>query len=355
MLFKLRFLSLVIVAMFAALLPMAAQAATAPSLGTADNFAVLAGTGAVVCTTGEAVTGNVGVFPGTTITGFNPSCTLAGTIHRGDPVAQQAHNDFLAAYTAVAAMGCTQTVSTAAFTGVNLSYAPGVICFPAAATFTNVTITLAGPANGVWIFKIGTSGTGALTGTGLTVVGAGTPCNANATWWTAQAATLTGSTFQGNLLAGSSITVTGGAFQGRALAKVAVSLTGPGTLTACGNTTGGGGGCGENESDHDRNLSHQDASDPENCELEEEDSAAGDKHEGDKPEASKHEDNRPEASKHEDNRPEASKPEANKPEASKHEDTKPEASKHEDNKLVKIKNKSVAVKANGNEQAQHED
>jgi hypothetical protein len=69
-------------------------------------------------------------------------------------------------------------------------------------TFTSVTLTLAGPANGTWLFKIGTGGTGALTGTGLSVVmaGGGQACNVN--WWIAQAAMLRTSTFQGTILTG---------------------------------------------------------------------------------------------------------------------------------------------------------
>ena len=113
-------------------------------------------------------------------------------------------------------------------------------CVTAAATVTSGTLTLNGPSTGTWIFKIGTGGTGALTGTNFSVVmaGGGTPCNVN--WWVAQAATMTTSSFIGTILAGAAITLTGGTFSGNALAKAAVTITGT-TLVGCAGTTHGKG------------------------------------------------------------------------------------------------------------------
>jgi len=111
------------------------------------------------------------------------------------------------------------------------------------ATLTG-TLTLNGPADASWLFKIGTTGTGALTGTDFKVVmsGGADPCNV--TWWVAEAATMTTSNFIGTILAGAGITVTSGGvgtFNGRALGKAAVTITG-GTLTGCtGGSLGGGG------------------------------------------------------------------------------------------------------------------
>jgi len=219
---------LVAIAMFAALLSAApfhaAFAQAAPSLGSAGSFGVLAGT-EVTCTD-SIVNGDVGVSPGTAITQVN--CTINGTMHAGDASASTAHDDFLAAYDALALEHCDEFLSG---TLAGVTRPPGVYCFDAAATLTG-QLTLDGPANGVWIFKIGTGGTGALTGTNFSVVmsGGGQACNVY--WWVAEAATMTTSNFQGTILAGAATTFTGGSLIGRDLAKAAATLTGV-TVSAC--------------------------------------------------------------------------------------------------------------------------
>jgi len=209
---------------FAALLYGPSPALAASFLGSAESFALLAG-GAVTCTN-SAVTGDVGA--GTVVT--QTICPVTGTVHQGDAAAATAYADFLSAYATLASTPCDQTL-TGTLAGVTLT--PGVYCFDAAATLTG-TLTLMGPVTGTWLFKIGTKGTGALTGTNFSVVmaGGGQPCNVN--WWVAQAATMTTSNFQGTILAGADITVTGGTFNGDALAGGAGTTavrTGAVTLT----------------------------------------------------------------------------------------------------------------------------
>lgn len=226
--------------------PVAAWAATAPSLGMASSFAVLSAApnsgGAVTCTD-SIVNGNVG-SSGAMASVVQTNCTINGAIIA--PVSAQVLNDFNNAYDQYAAIPCTGTLDTA-YTGATLTLAPGVYCNDAAVTFTDSTLTLdaQGDANATWIFKIGTLGTGALTGTNFTVNMAnnGDPCNVN--WWVAQASTMTTSGFQGNILAGAAITLTGLAgtttpFNGDILAKAAVTMTDV-TVTGC-NATGGGRG-----------------------------------------------------------------------------------------------------------------
>src|SRR6266849_1755485 len=215
----------------ASLLASAPSSAAAPSVGAAGSFAVLAGT-AVTCTNGT-ITGNVGVSPGTAIT--QTSCPVTGTINAGNTVAVQANKDFFIAYDKFKALACDRTLTTLG----NQTLSPGVYCFDAAATATGsatapALLTLDGPANGIWIFKIGTLGTGALTGTSFSVVtpsGAPPPCN-NVFWWVAEAATMTDSTFVGTILAGAAISLTRGTFSGDAFAKAAVTITGT-AVTAC--------------------------------------------------------------------------------------------------------------------------
>ena len=198
------------------------------SQGGAAGFAVLGGS-AVTCTNSD-VEGDVGVDLGGAIT--RTSCTISGTVHNGDAVAQQAYDDFLAAYAALALVPCEFNLTGQPLSGQSLT--PGVYCFDAAVTETGGVLTLDGPSDGIWIFKVGVLGTGALTGTNFSVVMAnGEACNNNVTWWTAEAATLTDSVFVGSVLAGTSITVTRGTLDGQALAKAAVTLT---DTSVCGGT-----------------------------------------------------------------------------------------------------------------------
>src|SRR3954463_1585775 len=216
---------LVVLIPFAALLyiPFHVSAAGAgPVLGAASGFAALAGgpaAGAVTCTS-STVAGSVGVIrPGSFV---STNCTVAAV----NTNATAAYADFLNAYDALQFnTQCDQTL-IGTLAGVTLS--PGVYCFPAAVTLTG-TLTLDGPADGVWVFKIGTGGTGALTATNFSVVMAGNAAAVcpNVYWWVAQAATLTTSHFLGTILAGADITVTGGTFIGDALAGGAGTSSAP--------------------------------------------------------------------------------------------------------------------------------
>jgi hypothetical protein len=221
-----RLVAIVVFAVLLSAVPFHAALAAAPDLGTAGSFAVLGGS-AVTCTD-STITGDVGVYPGTTVTQTN--CTINGRIHAGDASAFAAYSDFLTAYAALALKPCDQPPLTGNLSGVTLT--PGVYCFDAAATLTG-QLTLDGPADGIWIFKIGTLGTGALTGTNFSVVMAngGQPCNVY--WWVAEAATMTTSNFQGTILAGAATTFTGGSLIGRDLAKAAVTMTGA-SVIGCG-------------------------------------------------------------------------------------------------------------------------
>ena len=207
--FKVRFLSVVAFAMLAAVWPIAAQAATAPGLGSAADYAVLAGT-ALTCTDSN-VAGPVGV---------NFTTAFASTRCKMQvQYAPGAYAAFLSTYSGIAAnLGpCDQTL-TGTLAGVTLG--PGTYCFDAAATLTG-TLTLTG--GGPWIFEIGgLAGVGALTATSFTVV-SDNPCNAF--WWVRNDVTLTTSAFQGTILGGGDISLTGTSLAGRALATGAVTMT----------------------------------------------------------------------------------------------------------------------------------
>ena len=206
-----------------------AFAAEAPSLGAASGFAVLSaaaeGGGAVTCTD-SIITGDVG-SSGSEASIVQTNCVIDGAVVA--PVSEEVVTDFNSAYHELALAQCDEVLTT--LDGQILS--PGVYCFDAAATSTGGVLTLAGPSDGIWIFRIGTLGTGALTGTDFTVVTANGAEACNVYWSVAEAATMTDSDFKGTILAGAGITITGGSFEGDAMAKAGVTLTGA-TSTGCG-------------------------------------------------------------------------------------------------------------------------
>src|SRR5450759_1365890 len=85
--------------------------AQAPPLGTAASFGVLAGTTVTNTNTPTIITGNLGVWPGSAVTGFPPGAVVGGTIHAGDAVAQQAQSDDTIAYLNLAGRPVTQDLT----------------------------------------------------------------------------------------------------------------------------------------------------------------------------------------------------------------------------------------------------
>jgi hypothetical protein len=208
-----RLVPLVVVstAMLAAAWPASVFAATSPQLGTALNFAVLAGS--TITNTGSTViSGELGLHPGTSVTGFPPG--VSGTKHLTDGVALQAKNGLVTAYTDAA-----KAPTTADLTGKNLggrSLDPGVYRFSSSAQLTG-SLTLSG--RGVYVFKIGST----LTTASSAVVRLTNGAQACSVFWQVGSSATLGSTtsFQGNLMALTSITMTTGAsiVSGRALAR----------------------------------------------------------------------------------------------------------------------------------------
>src|SRR6185503_938299 len=138
----------------ALLLGSSPAAAQAPSLGSAQNFAVL-GASTVTNAGASTVTGDLGVSPGTGITGFPPGI-LIGTIHAGDAVALQAQSDVTTAYNALTGAACTTVLTGMDLGGLTLT--PGVYCFAASAPMNGVlTLDAQGNSNAVFIFQIGST------------------------------------------------------------------------------------------------------------------------------------------------------------------------------------------------------
>ncbi len=189
--------------------------ATAPSLGTAASFAVLAGS--TVNNTGPTiVTGDLGVSPGSAVTGFPPGIVLGGTIHAEDAVALQAQNDVTVAYTDLAGQACDTDLTSQDLGGLTLL--PGVYCFSTSAQLTGVlTLDSQGDPDAVFVFKVGSTLTTASNASVLLINGD----TCNVFWQVGSSATLgTGTMFEGNILALTSITLnTGASVSGRTLAR----------------------------------------------------------------------------------------------------------------------------------------
>ena len=198
--------------------------ATAPSLGTAESFAVLGGS--TVTNTGPTlVTGDLGVSPGSAIVGFFPSTpggpgTVVGTQHAADAVAAQAQADAATAYTALAGQACDFTHPLIADIG-GQTLAPGVHCFPSSAAITGIlTLDAGGDPNAVWVFNIESTLVTASASSVLIIKG-GNACNVF--WRVGSSATLNTTTaFQGSILALANISaLTGATVNGRLLAQTA--------------------------------------------------------------------------------------------------------------------------------------
>jgi hypothetical protein len=188
------------------------------SLGTAAGFAVLGGS--TVTNTGPTVlNGDLGLTPGTAITGFFGTIAnegpgiVNGTVHQTDPAAALAQGDLTTAYNNLAALPFTTHYLVPTDLG-GATLTAGVYKFDSSAGVTG-TLTLSGP--GDFVFQIGSTLTTA--GTVLTIGGADA---GNVFWQVGSSATLgTNTAFKGSIVALTSITLNTGAtiLNGRALAR----------------------------------------------------------------------------------------------------------------------------------------
>ena len=204
------------IALFAVTQP--AGAAVAPvGLGTARSFAVLAGS--TVTNTGPSqISGNLGVSPGSAVTGFPPGIVTGGTIHIADGVAGGAQADLTTAYNDAA--GRVKTASAGSFIGAGQSLSPGVYQASSSLEVGGALILNAhNDPNAVFIFQAPASTLTTDTGTHIFLTNGAQACNVF--WQVGSSATLnTGTTFQGTILALTSISVlSGDTIYGRALAR----------------------------------------------------------------------------------------------------------------------------------------
>jgi hypothetical protein len=188
-------------------------------LKTSNTFAVLGGS--TVTSTGLTVlNGDLGLSPGTSITGFPPGI-VNGSIDAGTPAAAQAQMDMASAYNHIVAMK-NPTLLPADIGGTTI--VPGLYDAPVSLGITG-TVTLDGQnhSDSYFVFQIPSTLTTSVNSS-VTLTNEANACNIF--WQVGSSATLnTASVFNGTILAAASISVgSGSAVTGRL-------LTGSGAVT----------------------------------------------------------------------------------------------------------------------------
>ena len=197
-----------------------AQAAIVPTvpLGTSAHYVVLGGQ--TVTNTGPStLNSGLGLWPGTSITGFPPGLVLPpGATDTTNAAAQQAQSDLTAAYDSAAGRP-VDTTGTSEL--ANLALGAGVYSGPGKSPLLlsgPLVLDGAGDTSSVFIFQTDST---LITASGSTVTLINGAQECNVFWQVGSSATLgSGSVFTGNIMALTSITVNSGVtVHGRALAR----------------------------------------------------------------------------------------------------------------------------------------
>ncbi|MEA2373236.1 MAG: hypothetical protein QOH12_3630 [Solirubrobacteraceae bacterium] len=185
----------------------AGAVATSPPLGSASTFAVLGGS-AVTNTGATVLTGDLGVSPGSAISGFPPG-RVNGTV-QSTPVSTAAQGDIGTAYGFASGESCDTNLTGLNLGGMTLT--PGVYCFDSTAQLTGVLkLDAQGSSTAQWLFKV-TSGLTTASNAAVVLVNGGSSCSNNVNWLIGSSATVgSGSIFLGNIIANTSITMATGA------------------------------------------------------------------------------------------------------------------------------------------------
>jgi hypothetical protein len=196
-------------------------------LGGAATLALLAGS-AITNTGATNVTGDMGLSPGTSVSGFPPGI-LVGTLHINDGIATQSKLDLTAAYNDAAGRTAADMVTLSGNIG-GLTLTPGLYKSTSTLAISsgNLTFDARGNTSAVFVIQIASSLT-VTSGRQVILINGAAP--SNIFWQVGSSATFgTTSVFKGTIIAMESITFnTGATLDGRAMAS-------NGTITMAGNT-----------------------------------------------------------------------------------------------------------------------
>jgi len=205
-----------------------------------SSFAVLGGSTVTNTATPTIVNGNLGVSPGSAVTGFPPGIVTGGTIHAADAAAAQAQSDLTTTYDNLANTSCNTDLTGQDLGGKTLT--AGVYCFSTSAQLTGtLTLDAQGNPNALFIFKIGSTLTTA-SASSVLLINSASACGVF--WQIGSSATLgTGTALAGSIVALTSITLnTGANLNGRALARNGAVTLDDNQVSVCSGGGPGGGG-----------------------------------------------------------------------------------------------------------------